>query len=90
MGAPAEVAGPGHWVTGGGWNEQRWGGELPSSAWINGVTPQNPAYLTRMDGHSALANAAALQAASITHSTPDPEAGHIARGADGAATGILA
>lgn len=76
-------------MTGGGWNEQRWGGELPSAAWIDAVTPHNPVYLTRMDGHSALANAAAMRAAGIAQGTADPGAGHIARDADGTATGIL-
>lgn len=83
------MAGPGEWLTGGGWNEQRWGGVLPSAAWIDSVTPQNPVYLMRMDGHSALANAAAMLAAGIAGSTLDPEGGHIERTADGVASGIF-
>jgi predicted amidohydrolase YtcJ len=33
----AAVAGlqPGAWLLGGGWDESRWGGELPSAAWID-------------------------------------------------------
>ena len=84
------MAGPGQWLTGGGWNEQRWGGGLPAAAWIDGVTPHNPVYFTRMDGHSALVNTAAMQISGIGGSTPNPEAGHIARTAGGAADGILA
>jgi len=40
-------------------------------------------------GHSALANARAMELAHITASTPDPEAGKIARDAAGQPTGIF-
>lgn len=83
------MARPGEWLTGGGWNEQRWGGELPSATWIDSVTPQNPVFLMRMDGHSALANAVAMLAAGIADSTLNPEGGHIERTADGSACGIF-
>ena len=30
----------GTWITGGDWDHQLWGGELPTRAWIDSVTPQ--------------------------------------------------
>ena len=86
----AEVATPGQWIVGGGWNEMLWGGGTPAAAWLDAVTPDAPVYLTRMDGHSALANSAALRAAGIDDYTPDPAGGRIIRDAAGAATGMLA
>ena len=39
-----------------------WGGELPRRDWIDSVTPNNPVWVNRLDGHMALANSAALAA----------------------------
>ena len=35
--AAAAALGPGEWVLGGLWDEQSWGGELPSRAWLDEV-----------------------------------------------------
>ena len=86
----AEAVPAGQWVVGGGWNEMLWGGEVPTAAWLDEAAPANPVYLTRMDGHSAVVNSAALRAAGIGDATPDPDQGRILRDAAGAATGILA
>ncbi|KAK9063915.1 hypothetical protein SSX86_017787 [Deinandra increscens subsp. villosa] len=32
----------GTWLLGGGWNNDLWGGELPSASWIDDVTPNHP------------------------------------------------
>ncbi|HEX3534416.1 MAG TPA: amidohydrolase family protein, partial [Gemmatimonadaceae bacterium] len=56
---------PGTWITGGDWDHQNWGGELPQSSWIDSVTPKNPVWINRLDGHMALANAAAMRAAKV-------------------------
>lgn len=53
------------------------------------VCGELPAFLTRMDGHSALANSAALRAAGITGATPDPDHGHIEKDPSGQPTGLL-
>ncbi|HEV8260028.1 MAG TPA: amidohydrolase family protein, partial [Burkholderiales bacterium] len=50
----------GAWITGGNWDHQNWGGELPRRDWIDSVTPNNPVWVSRLDGHMALANSAAL------------------------------
>jgi len=86
----AEAVPAGQWVVGGGWNEMLWGGEVPTAAWLDEAAPANPVYLTRMDGHSAVVNSAALRAAGIDNAVPDPSQGRILRDASGAATGILA
>src|SRR5690606_2630660 len=33
---------PGRWVLGGNWDEQLWGGELPTRHWIDPVTGDTP------------------------------------------------
>jgi predicted amidohydrolase YtcJ len=78
------------WLTGGGWDEQRWSPPtMPSRQMIDAATPANPAFLTRLDMHMGLANSRALQLAGITRETPDPPGGTIVRDADGEATGLL-
>jgi len=80
---------PGEWMLGGNWDNEKWGGELPTRAWIDAVTPATPVALARYDLHMLLVNSAALELAGIDRSTPDPEGGRIVRGAGGEPTGIL-
>ncbi|KAK9283232.1 hypothetical protein L1049_011468 [Liquidambar formosana] len=79
----------GSWVLGGGWNNDLWGGDLPVASWIDGVTPYNPVWISRMDGHMGLANSLALKMAGITNHTDDPSGGTIVRTIDGEPTGLL-
>jgi predicted amidohydrolase YtcJ len=79
----------GAWMTEGGWDNNNWGPELPTRHWIDSVTPNTPVWLSRVDGHMALANSAALRAAGVTRATPDVEGGTIVRDAQGEPTGIL-
>jgi predicted amidohydrolase YtcJ len=79
----------GAWVTNGDWDHEHWGGELPHRDWIDSVTPNNPVWINRLDGHMALANSAALRAATVDASTKDIDGGTIVRDASGAPTGIL-
>lgn len=79
----------GAWITEGNWDHEQWGGELPRRDWIDSVTPNNPVWINRLDGHMGLANSAALRAAGVDAGTPDVAGGTIVRGADGAPTGIL-
>ena len=54
------------------------------------VVPDRPVYLAAYDGHTALANSKALQAAGITRKTPDPPSGIIVRDpTTGEPTGVL-
>lgn len=69
---------PGEWITGGDWDHTLWPGQpLPRREWIDSVTPNNPVFIERLDGHEALANSAALTAAAITKATPTPAGGEI-------------
>ena len=80
---------PGTWITGGDWDHQNWGGELPRKEWIDAVTPRNPVWINRLDGHMSLANSLALAAAHVNKSTPEVAGGAIVRDASGEPTGIL-
>ena len=79
----------GAWITGGDWDHEQWGGELPARAWIDSVTPDNPVWINRLDGHMSLANGAALRAAGVTKATAAIDGGTIVRDASGEPTGIL-
>ena len=80
---------PGAWITGGNWDHEQWGGELPRHDWIDSVTPNNPVWINRLDGHMSLANAAALRAAKITRASRDVAGGTIVRDARGEPTGVF-
>jgi predicted amidohydrolase YtcJ len=81
---------PGEWIVGGDWDHEMWGGELPDKSWIDGGTLANPVFVSRLDGHMALANSLALELAGITASTPVPPGGEIVLDPQtGEPTGIL-
>ncbi|HET9463978.1 MAG TPA: amidohydrolase family protein, partial [Gemmatimonadales bacterium] len=81
---------PGEWILGGTWDHESWPGTpLPERSWIDSVTPNNPVFVDRLDGHMALANSAALKQAGITRSTREIPGGAIVRRADGEPTGVL-
>jgi len=81
---------PGEWILGGDWDHTLWrGAPLPHHEWIDSVTPNNPVFISRLDGHMALANAAAMRAAKITSATRDPVGGEIPRDAHGEPIGIF-
>jgi predicted amidohydrolase YtcJ len=85
----AVTAPAGAWITGGDWDHERWGGELPRREWIDSITPNNPVWVNRLDGHMALANSAALRAARVTRASRDVAGGTIVRDASGEPTGVL-
>jgi predicted amidohydrolase YtcJ len=80
---------PGVWITGGDWDHQNWGGALPERAWIDSVTPNNPVWINRLDGHMALANTAALLAAKVPMAGGDVEGGTIMRDVAGSPAGVF-
>jgi predicted amidohydrolase YtcJ len=81
---------PGEWITGGDWDHERWPGTpLPDRSWIDSVTPNNPVFVSRLDGHMALANSAALRAAHLGRTTKDIPGGTIVRRPNGEPTGVL-
>ena len=80
----------GAWIQGGGWDQTLWANKaLPTRQELDEVTAGHPAILSRVDGHIAVANSAALAAAGIDKDTADPTGAKIDRDADGKATGIL-
>src|SRR5262245_19888099 len=81
---------PGEWILGGEWDDQRWSpAELPTRQLIDDRTNGTPVFVSRYDGHMALANSAALGRAGVTEHTNDPPGGAIVRDARGFPTGIL-
>ena len=85
MGAPQ-----GQWLTGGGWDQTLWTDKaLPARSDLDQVTEGHPAIFSRIDGHIAVANSAALAAAGIGRSTGDPFGGKIDRDPQREPTGIL-
>ncbi|HXP65059.1 MAG TPA: amidohydrolase [Steroidobacteraceae bacterium] len=86
----ASHAAKGEWIRNGNWDESKWSpAKLPTRQDIDTVTRDNPAVLSRYDGHAVLANSKALAAAGITSKTPDPPGGVIVRDASGEPTGVL-
>jgi hypothetical protein len=84
------TAAPGEWILGAGWDQTLWPvKELPSRWDVDEVTTDHPVFLQRVDGHIAVANTRALQLASITLASHDPDGGHIDRDSGGQPTGIL-
>ena len=69
----AKTAAAGDWIVGRGWDHTMWPGQkLPTRQDLDGVTNGLPAYFVRVDGHIAIANTAALQAAGIAQTAPPP------------------
>ncbi len=91
IGAFARGLPEGRWITGGDWDHERWpGAPLPRRDWIDSVTPRNPVFVTRLDGHMGVANTIALRLAGIGRETQDPVGGVIVRDpATGEPTGVL-
>jgi predicted amidohydrolase YtcJ len=87
----ASELGRGDWILNGNWDHQQFvPPELPKKEWIDSVTPDNPVYVNRLDGHMVLANSAALKIAGIDKNTPTPEGGEILKDPQtGEPTGIL-
>jgi hypothetical protein len=80
---------PAEWTVGGTWDHELWGGDLPRRDWIDASTGDTPVFVSRLDGHMALANSRALELAGVTADTADPAGGTIERDPDGRPTGIL-
>jgi predicted amidohydrolase YtcJ len=88
--AYAAKAKPGEWILGGNWDHERWPGTpLPDRSWIDSVTPNNPVFVDRLDGHMTLANSLVLKLAHIDRSTRDIPGGTIVRRPDGEPSGVV-
>lgn len=79
---------PFSWIIGRGWDQNDWViQQFPDNSRLNELFPRTPVLLTRIDGHAALANQAALDAAGI-QAGQTVEGGEI-QTKDGKLTGIL-
>jgi predicted amidohydrolase YtcJ len=90
IGERAKVTPKGEWILGGNWDETKWTPpNIPTKQLIDALTPDNPVFVTRYDGHMGVANSVALRSAGITAQTQDPPGGTIVRDAQGNPTGAL-
>jgi predicted amidohydrolase YtcJ len=67
------------WVVGGGWDLPLFPGANPHRTDLDRLSPDQPAYLSSADGHSAWVNSRALDIAGIDATTADPPNGRIER-----------
>ncbi|HET6669726.1 MAG TPA: amidohydrolase [Pyrinomonadaceae bacterium] len=85
----------GRWITGGDWDHERWPeidgkAPLPTKELIDRFTLNTPVFVSRLDGHMALANSLALKLANVTKDSRDPDGGLIVRDPKtGEPTGVL-
>ena len=83
-------AAPGEWILGRAWDQNDWANPAwPTRDALDAVSPNNPVFLTRVDGHAAIANTLALRIAEVRKATPDPEGGRYIRDAAGNPTGVM-
>jgi predicted amidohydrolase YtcJ len=78
------------WIIGGGWNQEIWKlGRFPTAKELDAVVSNRPVWLSRVDGHAAWANSAAIRLAGVTAKTADPNGGRIERDAKGNPAGVF-
>lgn len=87
---------PGEWILGRGWHQEKWDrmpepnvDGLPYPHELSNVSPDNPVWLEHASGHSAYANAKAMELAGITKETPHPLGGEIVRDPEGNPIGVF-
>lgn len=79
------------WLLGRGWDQNDWPvKELPTAADLDQAFPDRPIWLTRIDGHAAWANSAAMKFSSKDLAGDwQPSGGEIVRDKSGNATGVF-
>ncbi|MCL6523541.1 MAG: amidohydrolase [Thermoflavifilum sp.] len=79
---------PEGWLLGRGWDQNDWPGQqFPDRAELDRLFPDRPVLLTRVDGHAAIANGAALRQAGIRPG--DTIEGGLFMSRNGCLTGVL-
>ncbi|MFC4526617.1 amidohydrolase [Dyella halodurans] len=78
------------WLVGRGWDQNHWAGkQFPTAADLDGLFPDRPVYLERIDGHAVWVNSAAMKRATkALDGDWQPEGGRIVR-AGQKASGVL-
>lgn len=79
---------PGSWILGYGMDDVKMG-RYPTRHELDMVSPMNPLYIQRRDGHNGVANSLALEIGGITRDTPDPHHGKIEKDENGEPNGLL-
>jgi predicted amidohydrolase YtcJ len=79
----------GGWITGGGFDKNRWGHGFPTRRDLDGAAPDHPVALSSRDGHTLWVNSLALRLCRVTRHTKAPAGGVIMRDARGEPSGIL-
>jgi hypothetical protein len=81
---------PGQTIIGGRWDHESWPDrKLPTHAGLSAVSPNNPVWLRRVDGHAGLANEAAMKLAGVSRESANPPGGEIIRDAVGEPSGVF-
>ena len=80
----------GRWVLGGYWDHEAWPSRaLPTKELLDAVTPRNPVFVQRLDGHMGVANSLAIKLARVTRGVSDPDGGTIVRDEAGEPAGVF-
>lgn len=77
------------WIVGGGWDPLLFPPGGPTTAQLDELVPDRPAFLLNADHHGAWVNSRALALAGVDADTPEPADGRIERLGDGAPSGML-
>jgi predicted amidohydrolase YtcJ len=92
----AAQAGPGAWIRGRGWHQDKWDKTpepavegFPTHHSLSAVSPNNPVVLGHSSGHASFANAKAMELAGVTRKTKSPAGGDILKDAKGEPTGLF-
>ncbi|MGI8787459.1 MAG: amidohydrolase, partial [Pyrinomonadaceae bacterium] len=87
--AKAKEVKAGEWIIGRGWDHTIWKQNFPTAKDLDKVSPNNPAFFVRVDGHVAWVNSAVLKLAGIDRNTKNPDGGEVEKDSSGEPTGIL-
>ena len=80
----------GEWIEGRGWDQNKWPGKhFPDNKELSMAAPDNPVFLTRVDGHAAWVNEKAFEIAGIAKKVPKVSGGQILVDSNNRPTGIL-
>jgi predicted amidohydrolase YtcJ len=80
---------PDGWLLAVHYDQNRYAGRHMSRAQLDAISLTRPILLRHVNGHASVANSAALAAARVDESTPDPAGGSFVRDASGRLTGVL-
>jgi predicted amidohydrolase YtcJ len=90
LAAFAETLPKGEWILHGSWDHEAWTPpRLPTRELIDDATPHHPVWVSRLDGHMALANTLAMKRAGVDRDAADVAGGEIVRDGHGRPTGVF-